>query len=74
MNVDRCVCFNITFDHLQQYVQSRGGPQGVDLDRLQSVFQCGRGCGLCTPYIQLMLRTGRTSFPVTGPATDPAMP
>lgn len=67
MHVDRCVCFNVTFARLNAYVESHGGSGAVTLEQLQSRFHCGRGCELCVPYIQKMLRTGETSFPLQPP-------
>jgi len=74
MEVDRCVCFEVSFDRLKRYVDDRGGREHVDFDQLQSAFGCGGGCGLCVPYIRLMLRTGRTRFPVNAPASSPPAP
>lgn len=70
MHVDRCVCHEVTFDRLKQYVDEHGGPQRVGLDQLQARFRCGTGCGLCIPYIRMMLRTGRTRFPVQPSASS----
>jgi bacterioferritin-associated ferredoxin len=59
MSIDRCVCFNVTFSEMSAFVQqSRGG-----FDELQKRYGCGRGCAMCVPYIQEMLRTGQTEFP-----------
>jgi len=74
MEVDRCVCFETTFERLKQYVDAHGGREQVDFDQLQTEFRCGRGCGLCVPYIRLMLRTGRTRFPVNAPAASNTKP
>jgi len=53
--VDRCVCFRVSFERL--------ATSGVDtLDGIQHKFSCGLRCGLCTPYIRLILETGRTTF------------
>lgn len=64
MNVDRCVCFEVSFARLKQYADAHGG----GYEALRQEFNCGRGCGLCIPYIREMLRTGETSFPVHAPA------
>lgn len=66
MNVDRCVCFNVTFAQLHRFAESRE----CDEAALRREFQCGRGCGLCIPYIREMLETGRTVFPVNPPVAD----
>jgi NAD(P)H-nitrite reductase large subunit len=33
-------------------------------EKLMERTQCGQGCGLCEPYIKIMLRTGETAIPV----------
>ncbi len=63
MDVDRCVCFSVTFRTLRDYAQQHR----CGLDELQARFGCGRGCGLCIPYIRRMLETGETSFALRPP-------
>lgn len=60
MPVTRCVCHDVTFAELKALTPE----VGADLDALATRTGCGTGCGTCIPYIQLMLRTGRTEFPV----------
>jgi len=60
MHVDRCVCFDVSFDRLKRHARETG----TDLAGLQERFGCGRGCGLCVPYIQRMLETGETRIPL----------
>jgi bacterioferritin-associated ferredoxin len=60
MHVDRCVCFDVTFRRLKDHADATG----ADFAELQRTFGCGRGCGLCVPYICRMLRTGETSIPL----------
>ncbi len=60
MAVDRCVCVDVGFDELKRLSQE----QGLSADQLRRVTGCGGGCGLCVPYIHVMLRTGLTSLPV----------
>ncbi|MBX3366511.1 MAG: (2Fe-2S)-binding protein [Phycisphaeraceae bacterium] len=60
MPVTRCVCHDVTFAELKDLAQQVGS----DLDTLSKRTGCGTGCGTCVPYIQLMLNTGRTEFPV----------
>ena len=52
------MCFEVSFETLRRYAAEHGS----SLETLTEVFGCGRGCGLCRPYIEAMLRTGRTSF------------
>lgn len=63
MAVDRCICHKVRFATLLELSQR----VGRDLDALSKETQCGTGCGMCVPYIQLMLATGRTSLPVMRP-------
>lgn len=63
MPVDRCVCRKIAFAELLELSHHLGS----DFDALARETQCGNGCGMCVPYIRLMLRTGRTSLPVMRP-------
>ena len=63
MKVDRCVCFEVTFTELKAYADEHG----CDFGGLAARFGCGRGCGLCIPYIRRMLATGETSFTLVPP-------
>jgi bacterioferritin-associated ferredoxin len=65
--VDRCVCFNVTFRAMKEHVAAHSG----GLDALREHFGCGRGCALCVPYIRAMLSTGRTAFAVDDLAAFP---
>jgi len=60
MAVDRCVCYNVTFDRLLRLHRD----EGLGLDALIERTGCTKGCGTCRPYIELMLRTGETDLPV----------
>ena len=64
MAIDRCVCYRLPFAELQRLA----GEVGADYARLSELTKCGTGCGLCVPYLKLMLLTGNTSFPVLSPA------
>ncbi|MEM1183775.1 MAG: hypothetical protein AAGI53_02125 [Planctomycetota bacterium] len=60
MAVNRCICFDRTFEELLQIAVSTGG----GLLEAHKQTGCGARCGLCLPYIQLMLREGSTDLPV----------
>ncbi|MFI4873560.1 MAG: (2Fe-2S)-binding protein [Phycisphaerales bacterium JB058] len=62
MNVDRCVCYNVTLAELKDISN-----KSTTLDELSAKTGCCTGCGMCKPYVILMLRTGRTTFPVLPP-------
>jgi len=57
--VDRCVCFDVTFDRLKEFASVNGG----GLDAITAKFGCGRGCAMCVPFIRAMLQTGLTRLP-----------
>lgn len=58
MAVDRCVCHRVTFVALKEMAAENGG----GIDELSAATGCSTSCGLCRPYVLLMLKTGRTSF------------
>ncbi len=58
--VDRCICADVPFAALKRMAEERG----LGLEGLKRETNCCRGCGLCEPYVRLMLRTGRVAFPV----------
>lgn len=58
--VDRCVCFDVTFRSLK----AEADATDADFEDLQRRFGCGRGCGMCVPYIHRMLRTGEVVLPL----------
>lgn len=58
--VDRCICYDVSFAELRAIASKLD----ADLDTLSARTGCCTGCGMCKPYVQLMLETGRTSFPL----------
>lgn len=62
--VNRCICHDVTFAELRALAARIGG----GFEEVSGRTGCGTGCGLCVPYIRLMLRTGQTVFPVLRPA------
>ncbi len=63
--VTKCVCFDRTFSELKK-IAAQAGVSNVQ--QLQSHVDFGKKCGLCLPYVKLMLETGRTSFDVIPPS------
>lgn len=61
MAVDRCTCKNVPFAQLKELADQRSETSLLDL---ANETGCGTGCGLCIPYIRLMLETGQTNLPV----------
>lgn len=64
MRVDRCICQNYTLADLA--VIARGAASGLTDIRAQT--GCTTRCGMCLPYVLLMLETGKTSFPLLSEA------
>ncbi|MEM1331299.1 MAG: (2Fe-2S)-binding protein [Planctomycetota bacterium] len=58
--VTRCVCFDVTLSELKA-LSDADGSTIIELNRDTG---CGGRCGLCIPYIKLMLQTGDTRPPV----------
>ena len=58
MTVSRCVCYDISFEELKE----RSKENNLSFDELQQTTGCSTGCGMCEPYVRLMLNTGQTSF------------
>ncbi|MCC6968656.1 MAG: hypothetical protein IT434_00385 [Phycisphaerales bacterium] len=63
MPIDRCVCRQIPFEELRDIAAE----ESLGFEALLDTTGCGSSCGLCVPYIQAMLATGRTTFPVMSP-------
>lgn len=63
MPIDRCVCRRMPFETLRVIAVE----EKLDFETLLEQSGCGSSCGLCVPYIQAMLATGRTTFPVMSP-------
>jgi len=58
LRIDRCVCVNVTFAELKETAEA----EGLDAAALGRRYGCGLGCGLCSPYVRRMVRTGETVF------------
>lgn len=57
--VDRCLCHDVTFAELLALHR-----QGLTFRQLSQRTGCCTGCGLCEPYVHVVLRTGRVVLPV----------
>lgn len=60
MPVTRCVCHRLPFEDLK----ARAAASSLTFEQLRRETGCAAGCGMCEPYIRLMLITGETSFRV----------
>jgi bacterioferritin-associated ferredoxin len=59
--VDRCICFDKTFVQLKE-VADRTGARSVP--ELQRHVAFGKHCTLCVRYVEKMLASGDTEFPL----------
>jgi NAD(P)H-nitrite reductase large subunit len=57
--VSKCICHKKDFSEIKLYVEKN---DISSVSELQEQNYCSCGCGLCVPYIELMLETGETSF------------
>jgi bacterioferritin-associated ferredoxin len=65
VQVDRCICADISFADLVRLARD----EGLSLDGLAARTGCTKGCRLCEPYVRLALATGSMAFPVLHPLT-----
>ena len=54
------MCFNQPFDKLLEMAQK----EGLTREQLSDRTGCCTGCGMCKPYVRVVLSTGRTSIPL----------
>lgn len=62
--VTHCICYDLSLEQLRD----RARRDHLDLDGLKSATGCCTGCGMCEPYVRLMLKTGQTAIPILSPA------
>jgi bacterioferritin-associated ferredoxin len=61
--IHRCVCHDIEFADLKRLADSLN----LDIQGLKQAANCSTSCGMCEPYIRLMLATGKVKFPILRP-------
>lgn len=59
MTIDRCYCYQQTFEDLKAVAQETGADS---VAALQAHVTFGENCQLCHPYVRRMLATGETVF------------
>jgi len=59
MEIDRCMCYQRTFDELKSIAEDTGAES---VEELQEHAVFGHNCQLCHPYVRRMLETGETVF------------
>ncbi len=60
VRVERCVCFDQPFEKLLRMARE----EGLTQEQLSERTGCCTGCGMCKPYVRVVLSTGRTSIPL----------
>ncbi len=58
VRITSCICVQIPFNELLPLARSRRWT----LPQLVRETGCGDQCGLCRPYLRIMLATGQTVF------------
>ena len=59
--VRACLCYPHTFAELKNLAEQNHWQAVADIT---AAVGCGSGCGLCRPYLALMLETGETAFDI----------
>lgn len=57
--VSRCICHKRSFEELRELADQY---EITSLEEMMKRGWCGGNCGLCHPYVRLMLCTGKTVF------------
>jgi len=65
MAVYMCMCYPTTFEEIKEIAEEK---RWKTVDDIGDGLGCGTGCGLCRPYLALMLQTGETEFEALLPA------
>lgn len=58
-NVTKCICHGKTFNEIKEHAREH---DISTLEELQKERFCSCSCGLCGPYIEMVLETGETEF------------
>lgn len=59
LNVTRCICHKRSFQEIKEYAEDH---DLESVEELQDHEFCSCGCRMCTPYVEMILETGETSF------------
>ncbi|MBY0307354.1 MAG: hypothetical protein K2Q09_01295 [Phycisphaerales bacterium] len=60
--VNRCVCADLPFGAVAALAR-----RGKTFAEIREATDCCRGCGMCEPYVRLVIRTLVTDLPVLPP-------
>jgi NAD(P)H-nitrite reductase large subunit len=59
--VDRCVCFEKTFAEMKKLIEKH---EITTVDELKKYFIFGENCRTCLPYVEILIKTGKTEYEV----------
>lgn len=59
--VSRCICENVSFARIAELAQP---PNGLDFEQIRERTNCCTGCGMCEPYVRLVIEQGVSSLPI----------
>lgn len=57
--VTKCICHDKSFAEVEKYAQQHGFSS---VSELQDDNFCSNSCGLCEPYVEIVLKEGQTEF------------
>ncbi len=57
--VTKCICHDRSFEEVKTYAENQNISRVEDL---QNHKFCSNSCGLCIPYVEVLLETGQTEF------------
>jgi len=60
LRIDRCVCFDVTFERIALWAKEQ--PKVVEVRDATAQFGCGGRCKLCLAYVACTLRTGQVVY------------
>lgn len=59
MGVNRCICNTVPFTVVKALVRD----EALSLEQVMQRTGCCTGCGMCTPYVRMVMQTGEIDFP-----------
>ena len=59
--IDRCICFDKTFAEMKKVIDRHGIKS---IYELREHISFGGNCSLCMPYVEQVIKTGKTSFEI----------
>jgi len=57
--INKCICHKRSFNEILEYARNNNYSE---IEELKDDKFCSCSCGLCVPYVKLMLETGETEF------------